>query len=237
MLPAALMQASCDSFVLTGVRSRRLLAVLHSTADDHDAVIEHLWQEAAPARVKVCGISTDTAAQLAEQVSAVTGTALQLFEQAPHQLVAALRPLSELVAQLPKLPMLGFRRCQRWDTDLARWTPAPDASTPGVYQLTGATTTYCLRDEKDLANGTMRRGDARIVKHAAAKSANAPMLGYDQTTATLYLPLGADLPGPYARVAVSCSGLLPNQDTVQGTTCYRDIPPVIACVLANLLAR
>lgn len=237
MWPATLAQTSRDSFVLTGVRSRRLLATLHSTADAHGAVIEHQSQEAAPARFRVRGISTETAVQMAEQVSAEAGTTFQVFEHAPQQLAAALRPLSTLVAELPKLPMLGFRRCRRWDSDIAQWIPAPDASTPGVYQLTGATTTYCLRDENDVAEGTMRRGDARIVKHAAAKSANAPLLGYDQSTATLYLPLGGDLPDPYAQVAVSCSGLLPNQDTAQRITRYRDVPPDIACILANLLAR
>lgn len=124
-----------------------------------------------------------------------------------------------------------------WDPDLARWAPASDASVPGVYQLLGAATTYCIRDENDLADGTMRRGDARIVKHAAAKAAGAPLLGYDQSTATLYLPLGADLPDSYGQVAVSRSGLLPEQDVIQRITCYRDVPPAIACILTSELAR
>lgn len=237
MSPATLAQVSCDSFVLTGVRSRRLLAALDSAATAHGAVVERLSQKAAPARILVSGINTDTAPRLAEEVCAAVGTALHLLEQAPYQLAAALRPLSELLAELPTQSMICFRRCQRWDSDLARWAPATDASTPGMYQLIGATTMYCMRDETDLANGTMRRGDARIVKHAAAKAAGAPLPGYDPSTATLYLPLGADLPESYARVAVSCSGLLPEEDTAQRISCYREVPPDIADNLANLLVR
>jgi hypothetical protein len=131
--------------------------------------------------------------------------------------------------------MLGARSIKRWSTDVARWRSVGDASGPGAYQLLSPTPVYCLRDRHDVDNGTMRRVDVRLAKHAAALAEGERMAAYDDETRTLYVPLGAGLPGLYGRAAVLCSGLLPIEDERQRTTSYREVPRPIAEHLVALL--
>ena len=81
----------------------------------------------------------------------------------------------------------------------------------------------------------MRRADVRLAKHAAALAEGKRMVGYDGETQTLYVPLGADLPGLYGRSAVLCSGLLPLEDERQRVTRYHAVPRDIAEHIAALL--
>ena len=108
-------------------------------------------------------------------------------------------------------------------------------STCAIRSFVNAVSTACMKCH-DVENGTMRRVDVRLAKHAAALAEGERMAGYDDTTRTLYLPLGADLPGLYGRAAVLCSGLLPSEDERQRVTRYHDVPQEIAEHLAALLA-
>ena len=56
---------------------------------------------------------------------------------------------------------------------------------------------------------SVRRTDYRLAKHAAAHLAGVPLMSYNRSTHVLEVPLGADLPAAYDRVAVLCSGRLP----------------------------
>jgi hypothetical protein len=154
---------------------------------------------------------------------------------AAHLLATVLPPLSAVIDVLPRQAMVSVRSARRWDSGLARWRQTDDAHVPGSYQLAGAATVYCLRDETDIQHGTMRRMDARLVKYAAALGADQTMIGYDADTENLYVPLGADLPGLYGRVAVLCSGLLPVENEKQRITRYQNVPQELAGHLAALL--
>lgn len=230
---AALLQTAPDSFVLTGARSRRLQAALEIAAND---LVERQDQQFGPARIRVVA-GADKVSWLAEQLLEVVGVEVDVVHDTPRLLASTLSPLSDLVGSLPRQPMPGYRRCQRWDADTARWIDVSTGSTPGVFRLLGGATTYCVRDEPDVAGGSMRRGDARTVKYAAALASGQSLVGYDAAAESLYVPLGADLPEPFARVAVSCSGLLPDEDRSQGVTRYHDVPPRIAGVVITRLSR
>jgi hypothetical protein len=78
-------------------------------------------------------------------------------------------------------------------------------------------------------------GDARLVKFAAALNAGIGMVGYDADAQVLYVPLGADLPGLYARAAVLASGYAPKENTAERLLEYRNVPPDLASHLAALL--
>lgn len=233
---AALIKTADGSFVLIGRRSSRLLAALTATAENLGTQIEHTEQAGAPSRVRLRHCPDRLATTIAAQVSDAADTLVQVHHDAVSEQVAQLPPISAVTAALPTQPMVGYRRCDRWDFSLARWAPTTDASTPGTYRLFGSGITYCIRDRADLADGTMRSGDARLVKHVAALATGKPLLGYDSGTRSLYLPLGADLPGIYARAAVLCSGLQPTEDTTQRVVRYQDVPSSIAARIAALLS-
>jgi hypothetical protein len=181
------------------------------------------------------GMSIDKGEEVVRSLEEETGIAALIAPLSASALVAVLPPLSAVIDHLPRQAMVGARSFRRWDVEVARWSQVQDASVPGAYQLIGSTIAYCLRDEGDVMNGTMRRGDARLVKHAAALGAKQPLIGHESASEMLYFPLGAELPGLYHRAAVLASGLLPVEDADHHLVAYRDVPTVLAEALNALL--
>lgn len=233
--PATLLQTKPEAFVLAGFRSRSLLAALERAASENQAFVEQRRQEKAPDRIRVAGCDTSGAELIARQIFDETGIAPRIVTDGAVSLARLLPPLSSVFGALTRSAMVAYSSVNRWDEELARWISVGDASAPGTYRLVGSRTVYCLRDEDDLKNGTMQRGDARLVKHLASSGAGFSLLGYDEGTETLYVPLGAELPGLYSRVAVLASGLVPVDDLNQRLTAYPFVPAdVAACLMAKL---
>jgi hypothetical protein len=236
VLPPVLAGLPAGGFVLTGFRSHRLTTAIEAEAEADGFAVKRLSQApGAPVCMSVSAGSAEQAAALAERVSQGTEIGMTVAPDASYVLARALPPLGAVIEALPRQAMVATRGVRRWDAGLARWTTCDDAHMPGCYQLAAATTIYCLRDEADVAAGTMRRMDARLVKHAGARAAGESMIGYVERNQGLYLPLGADLPGMYGRVAVLCSGLLPTDDDKQRLVHYHRVPREIASHLAALL--
>ena len=196
--PTALVQIKPDVFVLVGFRSQRILTTLESAANAIGATVERRSQENAPARVRVRDCDQSAAESLARRIFDETGATATIATTAAASMARLLPPLGAIREALPRTAMVGYRSVNRWNEELARWIAVGDASAPGAYQLLGTMTIYCLRDAEDVQNGTMRRGDARLVKHLASSGAGFPLLGYDEDDKTLYAPLGAELPGLYS---------------------------------------
>jgi hypothetical protein len=229
VMPTTLAEAMNGSVTLTGHRSRRLVQGIGDLCEElHWALLRTTQGPTAPDRLLIEGMTIDRADQLARSLEERTGIAMLTAPRSAHSLVAVLPPLSAVIDQLPRQPMVGAHSFKRWDVEVARWSQVQDASWPGAYQLIGSTTAYCLRDDDDVWNGTMRRADARFVKHAAALLAGQPLMGYEATSEMLYLPLGAELPGLYHRAAVLASGLLPVEDEKHHLVAYRYVPKVLA---------
>jgi hypothetical protein len=193
-------------------------------------------QLAAPDRLLVSGLDPSMLQEFASLVSIEASIEVEIVRNASRRLASRLPKLGAVLRALPHQPMPGFRSVSCWDANLTRWRPAPDAGLPGAYQLVGATRTYCLRDADDIAAGTMRRADARLVKHAMALERGETLLAYHCESRTLLMPLGADLPGLYARAAVIASGLRPTESKTERVVGYRDIPADLAEHLVALLS-
>lgn len=232
---STLQQTGTDTFVLVGARSRRLLSALTAAADAVGAKTEQRQQAAGPAQVLVHA-SAALARELTDHLTRA-GCTVKLTVDTPEQLVATAPAMSSLLADLPRRAAPSASSVQDWHNGIARWRPALTFSAPGAYQLqTGGRATYCVRDTDDVETGRMRPGDVTVVKHGAALLEHAPLIGYDLTEESLYVPLGADLPAPYARVAVACSGLVPQVLRNQGLLLYPAVPPAIARRLYDLLS-
>ena len=234
--PPALVQVRDGVFVLTGFRSRRLTSSFEAAAATIGLPTDRRSQVAAPDRVRVKECDLTAAELIARHVFEEVGSSLAIVPEAALTLALLLPPLTRVAEALPRSPMIGFRSANRWDERLARWMSVSDASAPGAYQLLSSTVAYCIRDATDVASATMRRGDARLVKHIASSLAGSPLLGYDAETETLYAPLGAELPGLYSRAAVLASGLLPNEDTQQRLVAYPSVPEDLAEHLASVMS-
>lgn len=235
VLPVTLVGLPGDGFVLAGQRSRQLERTLTEVAGDLGLRVERTSQQpVAPDRIL---FHTDLpgAKTLAGYAGNKVGVDIVVVAEAARRMAAVLPNLRMVIDSLPRQAMLGARSIRQWSTDVARWQAVGDASVPGAYQLLSPAPAYCLRDERDIAEGTMRRVDARLAKHAAAFNGGRTLIGYDYDTATLYVPLGADLPGLYGRAATLCSGQLAFEDEAQHVTRYSSVPRDIAEHLAALL--
>lgn len=233
--PAALVQLKPDTFMLAGFRSRRLCTAVERAATTLGLTVDRRRQDAAPDRIRVRDCDLDLAKIVARRVFDEIGSTPNIVPDAAATMTRYLPRLSSVLAELPQSAMVGFRSANKWDERLASWVAVTDASSPGAFQLLGSTSVYCLRDEDDVNSGTMRRGDARLVKHLASSRAGYPLLGYDEETETLYSPLGAELPGLYARTAVLASGLLPTDDLEQRLVAYPSVPAHLAGQLIALM--
>lgn len=234
--PSALVQTRLAVFALAGFRSRKLFAALEAAADVLGAKVEMDAHDNAPTRIRLTGCDVTCAESIASHITEVTGIEIQVVLDAASSIATLLPPLSVVRDSLPSTAIVAFRSANRWNEQLARWEEVRHASAPGAYQLRGAVGLYCLRDLDDVRNGTMKRGDARVVKHIASAEAGFPLVGYDDETHTLYAPLGAELPGIYSRVAVLSSGRLASDDPDQHLVAYPSVPARVAARLLKLLS-
>lgn len=234
--PPMLVELALGGYALSGQRSRRIEDAVLAAASRVGARVERTPQSiAAPDRIVVSAASRLDTGSIAEATTNTAGVEVGVVGGAARRLAALLPPLAAVIDSLPRQAMVGARSIKRWSADVARWRSVGDASSPGAYQMLSPRPAYCIRDRHDVENGTMRRVDVRLAKHAAALAEGERMAGYDEETRTLYLPLGADLPGLYGRAAVLCSGLLPSEDERQRVTRYHEVPREIAEHLAALL--
>lgn len=235
VLPATLVGLQGSGFVLAGQRSRRVEHALVDAANHLDVRVERTSQRpVAPDRI-VFDADLAGAEALARHANKTTDLDITVVADAARRIATVLPGLQTVIDSLPRQPVVGARSIRRWSADVARWQAVGDASIPGAYQLLSPAPVYCLRDKRDVMDGTMRRADARIIKHAAALEEGYPLVGYDNDTATLYVPLGADLPGLYGRAAVLCSGQVPIEDEGKRVLSYPSVPRDIAEHLTALL--
>jgi hypothetical protein len=160
---------------------------------------------------------------------------LQTSEGAAARLAAALPPLSVVAAALPRGPIPGITRIERWDTTSASWIPGGSLEYVGAFRLTHHSRAYVLRDDRDLGDGTVTHANAQLVKHIANSWAKDPLAGYHSPSRSVVVPLGADLPALYGRALVLASGLLPVPQEGARMLQYQAVDPVLAAVLHDRL--
>lgn len=150
--------------------------------------------------------------------------------------MAALPPLSEVEAGLTVVPIPDYTKAALFDVHDAAWRPVPGVGVPGAYRLEQSfRTTTLWVDHRGALDRRGRVGSIRLVKHLAARASRAPLLGYLERQSMLLVPLGADLPGLYGRVAALCSGRAPVVSVKTRSIGYRDVPRWVADDLNSLL--
>lgn len=153
-----------------------------------------------------------------------------------RDLAGALPSLSEVVAALPRRSVAEGGPIRWFDPQATAWVPATDAEAPGAYRLGKYGAHDILRTRVDVEKHQMAASQVYLSKHAAVHMLTGRLLlAHNRATEELRVPLGADLPGLYARAAVLASGLLPTkfgQDLV-----YHQVPLPLARHLAHLLSH
>lgn len=222
------------SATITGFRSERMMT----------AVEDHIWacggtfakdHVDAPPVVRIEGLAATDLNDLASVMTETAGMEAKFVPNAAEQLCASLPPLSRASEGLPTTTSTSARSYEAWNPTTARFEQTRAPLGPGTYRLTGYSRCYIHRRAEDIGAMRATLGDARIVKYLAAADVRQSLLGYDADDRVLYVPLGADLPGLYGRVAVLASGLPPVENVDDRILEYRNVSPQLAGALDHLL--
>lgn len=156
--------------------------------------------------------------------------------EAARTMADALPALGEVESALTRLQMPAFQQARRFHAASASWETVQHAASPGAYRLTsGFLTRDVYRSSTDTDAGTAAQSDVHLSKHLAARDEGRVLLAYTRKSQKLVVPLGADLPGLYARVAVLCSGRLPTAYPNKRYLVYHDVPNDVADAITGLL--
>jgi hypothetical protein len=235
--PTILAGLRSGEYVLVGGRSERLLNQLEDCVQAGGGMLSRQQDPNGPATVLLRALGPAAVEVVAKSMAEPSGAAPAVVPAAAARMAAALPPLHRLLDALPRISLPHGGALERWDTQTAEWRPAALADRPGAYKLRGTLVLYGIRIERDLADGTIAVGTAQAVKHLAALLASTVHAAYHARTASLVVPLGADLPGLYGRAAVLCSGRVPSVLTGKPLLCYHDVPREIAGAIVHALTH
>ncbi|MBI2704041.1 MAG: hypothetical protein HYX32_01935 [Actinobacteria bacterium] len=221
--------------LIAGFRSERLMAAIEDAVWRAGGEITIDSDVDSPAVVRIVGVGDADVKDLAAVAEEASLRPVRIVRSAAWSVASRLPPLSGLLPGLPVTTTIGARSFEVWNPGVAKFEPTSSAASPGAFRLTSFIRTYIYRRPTDLGEMQALLGDARLVKFAAALDAGIGMVGYDTDARVLYVPLGADLPGLYARAAVLASGYAPKENTAERLLEYRNVPPDLASHLAALL--
>jgi hypothetical protein len=222
---------------LVGFRNPRLINSMNRSVARFDGAVEVHNLSDAPPQLLIVGIDPSQVFRLALEIGRNAGLEVSVIESPVRALCEALPSLAQCRKNLPRTSVITATTYEKWESHTARFSRIESASSLGAFRLTSGSRTYIYRAGDDLARMSATLGDARIVKYLAALDSGLSLVGYSAESRSLYVPLGADLPGVYGRAATMCSGKPPIEDLNQRILEYVDVPPDVASHLSFLLAN
>jgi hypothetical protein len=230
--PAFLAETAAGDFVLAGVWSPASRSELRQALAGSGGELVPEARTGGPTTWFVRGLTAD---ELERRVLAANLDAY-VIESAVERMLAALPSLGEVEHGLTSIAIPDYRKASIFDLVGASWRPSPGVGAPGAYRLEQSFRRVPVWvSPQDAVARRAKVGTSQLVKHLAARSAKMPLLGYLEGSQTLILPLGADLPGLYGRVAALCSGLPPQTAIARRAIGYGGVPRHVADRLNSLL--
>ena len=226
--PPTLVELPNGASVLTGFRSEQLVAALKAAAATASIDVEERGGSAEPVAIVLSAAPAQNRKNILDALAEASPQPPQWISRGSHGLAAALPELSSVRARLPVTRAVAATSIERWQPDVARFKSVPDSSQPGAYRLSSFGRAYIFRTPEQIERLEAYVGNARLVKHLSALSSGESLVGYDAAARSLYVPIGADLPGIFGRTACLASGLAPQRDEQKQLLVYRDVPTDIA---------
>ncbi|MFM2475287.1 hypothetical protein, partial [Burkholderia cenocepacia] len=230
--PAFLAETIVGSFVLAGVWSASLRNALEEGLQDAGGSLDRSGGYGSPSIWAASGVSAETLSEIADRMGDV-----YVVPDAVNQMLACLPPLSSIEASLAEIPIPDYAKASIFDPNQASWVAVPGVGAPGAYRLEQSFRSSTIWVSADGAlRRTAKPGGIQLVKHLAARAESRPLLGHLESSNVLIVPLGADLPGVYGRVAMLCSGTPPMVSKATRSLGYAGVPKHVADRLNTLLA-
>ncbi|WP_157520168.1 hypothetical protein [Nocardioides dokdonensis] len=232
--PAYLAETVNNGFLLAGVWSRSLRDLLAEKVEGHGGQLVREGSEGGGLSAWFArGLSGD---DLEDAMDAI-GHRHAVVRDAPRRMLAALPPLSELEAAMAVVPIPHHSKATLFSLRDASWQTVPGVGISGAYRVEQSFRRLSIWvDQQGAVDRTARIGSVQLVKHLAGRAGGRPLVGYAPSSQALVVPIGADLPGLYGRVAALCSGRLPSVSTRSRSIAYLEVPRDIANGLNSLLA-
>lgn len=231
--PAYLAETTSRGFVLAGVWSESARFALGAALSDLGGSLE---AERSHERELTAWYARGVDAESLRSAVDEIGLAVEVVPRAAEAILAALPPLSQLEAALPRVAMPAYEKASIFDLSDASWRAVPGVGIPGAYRVEQSFRRLSIWvDKQGALERTAQAGTVHLVKHLAARAARRPLLGWLESSSVLVVPLGADLPGLYGRAAAACSGREPVVSTRTRTLGYLDVPRHVADGLNALL--
>jgi hypothetical protein len=233
--PSTLAQVGTDRWLLVGRRTSAQTNALSELVAYSKGRVERTLDGQVPR----LALTLDASA-LAEVVDVMADdgwSELYLSFEPALGIARSLPPLSSVEHGLARRPVPAATQLERWDTTSASWQRASTIEEVGAYRVTHHSRSYVLRSAHDLEQGTVALSNVQVAKHVANAWANDPLVRYDETSASVVVPLGADLPGLWGRALALCSGVQPLARESDRLLQYPAVPREVADLVATSLAE
>jgi len=224
-----------ENFVLTGFRNRDILEILEEFSGVHGSGLAVDKEIQGPPRISLRLSTQSDRDELIGRLNVISNKGARIIPRAADSLASIVPALSAFRSNFPKTSAIAARSTEHWRPDIARFESTNDAIGVGGFRLATAGRKYIYRNSDDIGRMSATIVDARWVKYFASHDTQSSLIGYNAERRVLYVPLGADLPGLFSRIAVLCSGRPPVEDLAQQLLEYSDVPAEIAAHLNHLL--
>jgi hypothetical protein len=175
-----------------------------------------------PGAIAVCPMKSSLSAR--DLAAAASGRSTHLDVVDPQAIVSRLPTLDALIGGLKAVTVHDTPEV--FDLRRQTWVSGRDPKLGNAIRFGNHPRVYGLVTG---AGGNVVRTDFRLAKHLSARRSGIPILSYDPAQRVLQVPLGADLPVMYDRVAMLCSGQPPTKSG--GRLVYSNVPIEIAQAL------
>jgi hypothetical protein len=179
--------------------------------------------------IEIKGIDSENIDDFAEIVSAVSAFPISCTKRFTHKLLSSLPSLFDICKKLPKVEM-PVNNLQFFDPEDMKWKAVDTEIKKGAYRhdLNGIKYFYLPQDF--LKSSSAFLCDARLAKYFSLAKCYWKFFRYDESSFALRVPIGMELPFLFDRVAIACSGKLPEKkgNLVEYTQINKEIAEGIA---------
>jgi hypothetical protein len=163
------------------------------------------------------------------------GIEVNIVHSPALSMIHALPTFMDAINGLPEKPLGLFEEVNIFDPLSNSWLPGDDFEGVGGYRLKSSyKTQYCVITKESLERKTMKSVSSATAKHFEARvNHERPLFGYAMQDQQLFAPVGAPLPGLFARAATLASGILPVLDSSSSLLVYQAITPELAQILTE----
>lgn len=165
------------------------------------------------------------------------------IDNAAENLAASLPPLSAYIESTQSSSIHSVNQVYSFDLELGTWVEV-DGIQPGAIKAgDGRRFSYYFANKEMIARDRAISGSATIVKYLAANNLRQSLLDYNVTHEAAIAPLGARVPGLYARPLLLCAGKLDSMARLKSKDGserrahkYANVPHSIWAHISNLLS-